>query len=80
MEKWSVLTDPGFMLGLEECLESSLFLKSVNSFQCALMPAGGVMETLTVMTNQMRGTAVSTGSWWKCSLSVDAKECLGLSF
>lgn len=44
---------------------------------CALMLAGGVMETSTVMTSQMRGTAVSAGNWWKHSVSVDAKECLG---
>lgn len=35
------------------------------------------METLTVMTSQMRGTAVSSGNWWKHSVSVHAKECLG---
>lgn len=44
---------------------------------CALMLAGGVMETSTVMTSQMRGTAVSAGNWWKHSVSVDTKECLG---
>lgn len=36
------------------------------------------METSTVMTSQMRGTAVSAGNWRKCSVSVDEKECLGL--
>lgn len=51
---------------------------SCATVACALTLAGGVMETSTVMTSQMRGTAVSAGNWWKCSVSVDEKECLGL--
>lgn len=38
------------------------------------------METLTVMTSQMRGTAVSAGSWWEVFRFRECKECLGLSF
>jgi len=36
------------------------------------------METSTVMTSQMRGTAVSAGNWWKRSVSADAEQYLGL--
>lgn len=32
------------------------------------------METPTAMTSQTRGTAVSVGDWWECSVSVDARE------
>lgn len=34
---------------------------SCATVACALMPAGGAMETLTATTSLMRGTAVSAG-------------------
>lgn len=51
---------------------------SCATVACALMLAGGVMETPTAMTSQMRGTAVSAGDWWEHSVSADAREYVGV--
>lgn len=60
MFHWSEFT-LCFLTSLQHLTSHVAPESSCATVACVLMLVGGVMETLTVMTSLMRGTAVSAG-------------------